>query len=221
VNVASWIELSRRVHKSAPSLRRIDAIQTPDITAADLEVPVPALDCLQRWEKQYDAAQKKGVELWYYTAWVPQEHYPNRMMDYPLLKTRVLHWLNFTTGATGYLHWGLNQWDVPFDTFAPGDNWIIWPGKTSPRSSIRYETMRAGIEDYEYLKLLEDRAAAAAQRLALKDFDAHAYALTYARRAADSFQTFSRDPQLMLKTRDAIARAIERITHGEPPPAID
>jgi len=219
VNVASWRELSRRVHKAAPSLRRIDAIQTPDING-DLEVMVPALDCLQRWEPQYDAMQKKGSELWYYTAWVPQEHYPNRMMDYPLLKTRMLHWINYTTGATGYLHWGLNQWDVPFDTFAPGDNWIIWPGKDMPRSSIRYEAMRAGIEDYEYLELLEDSSTAAAKRLGMKDFDARAYAMHYAQRVAKSIQGFTRDPQVLLETRDAIARAIEKMRHGEAPPPL-
>ncbi|HEY2843867.1 MAG TPA: DUF4091 domain-containing protein, partial [Bryobacteraceae bacterium] len=202
-----------------PGLRRIDAIQTADLDG-DLEVLVPALDYLQRWEGEYDAMQKKGAELWYYTAWVPQEHYPNRLMDYPLLKTRVLHWINYTTGTTGYLHWGLNQWDVPFDTFAPGDNWIIWPGKNGPRSSIRYEAMRAGIEDYEYLKLLEEKSAQAAQRLGMQGFDAHAYAMAYAQRVAPSIQGFKRNPEALLETRDAVARAIEKLELGEAPPAM-
>jgi hypothetical protein len=149
--------------------------------------------------------QKTGAELWYYTAWVPQEHYPNRLMDYPLLKTRVLHWINYTTGATGYLHWGLNQWDVPFDTFAPGDNWIIWPGKAGPRSSIRYEAMRAGLEDYELLKLLESRAG--------RDV-----AMQYAHRVAKSIQGFDRDPRTMLETRDAIAQRIEKLEQATPHP---
>src|SRR5947207_15200588 len=43
VNFESWRALSRRVHKAAPSLRRIDAIQTPEL-AGDLEVMVPLLN---------------------------------------------------------------------------------------------------------------------------------------------------------------------------------
>ncbi len=33
----------------------------------------------------------------------------------------------------------------------PGDSHIVYPGKTGPLSSIRFEAMRDGIEDYELL----------------------------------------------------------------------
>ena len=106
------------------------------------------------------------MELWFYTAWVPQGSFPNRLMDYPVIKTRLLHWVNFLYGATGYLHWGYNFWGVPFDQFSPGDNWIVWPGLDGPRSSLRYEAMRQGIEDYEFLMMLVDSTREVARKLA-------------------------------------------------------
>jgi len=210
VNVASWKELSNRVRRAAPELRRIDAIHVPDLSNA-LEVWVPQLNYLEQWLPRFKKAQEQGVELWFYTAWVPQGRYPNRLMDYALIKTRVLHWINYTSGTTGYLHWGWNYWDVPFDQFAPGDNWIVWPGTRAPRSSLRYEAMREGIEDYEYLKILERSAEAAARRFRVHGFDARQFVLMYAQALAPSFQDYSRDPGVLYAVREAIARSIEML----------
>src|SRR6185503_19410508 len=131
---------------------------------------------------------------------------------FPLLKTRVLHWMNYTTNSSGYLHWALNQWNVPFDTFAPGDNWIVWPGENGPRASIRYEAERAGVEDYAYLCLLEERAREAAVRLGEKDFDAHKWVLGFIASAVPNFQDYTREPHELLETRQRVARAIEEFS---------
>lgn len=218
-NLASWKELSRRVKRSAPDLRRIDAVHVPDL-AGSLEVWVPQLNFLEQWMARFKAAQGKSAELWYYTAWVPQGRYPNRLMDYPLIKTRMLHWLNYTSGTTGYLHWGWNFWDVPFDQFAPGDNFIVWPGTSAPRSSLRYEAMREGIEDHEYLCLLEDASRAAARKMGVRDFDAREFTLGYARLLAPTFQDYSRDPTVLYSVRDAIARSIEGLKGRTPVAAV-
>lgn len=208
VNVDSWRELSRRVRRAAPSLRRIDAVHVPDLSG-DLEVWVPQLNYLKDWEGRFRAARQTGVELWYYTAWVPQGHFPNRLMDYALAKTRVLHWLNYLTGTTGYLHWGFNFWDVPFDQFAPGDNFIVWPGKRAPRSSLRYEAMREGIEDYAYLRLLEGAGDAAARRLRVSAPGAgQRLATQFAHLAVRGYEDYDRAGPQLYAARDAIARAI-------------
>ncbi len=215
VNLDSWKELAKRVRKAAPDLRRIDAVHVPDLRG-HLEVWVPQLNFLEQWMQRFVEAQKDGVELWYYTAWVPQGRYPNRLMDYPLIKTRMLHWLNYTTGTTGYLHWGWNFWDVPFDQFAPGDNFIVWPGKQTPRSSLRYEAMREGIEDYEYLRMLEDALLAAARRTGAAKPDARALAMRYAAALAPTPQDFSREPARLYAVRNAVARSIETLRGNVP-----
>ncbi len=218
VNLQSWKALSKRVRKAAPELRRIDAVHVPDLRG-HLETWVPQLNFLEQWMPRFVEAQKDGVELWYYTAWVPQGRYPNRLMDYPLIKTRMLHWLNYTTGTTGYLHWGWNFWDVPFDQFAPGDNFIVWPGKRTPRSSLRYEAMREGIEDYEYLRLLEEALVAAARRAGAAKPDARAFVMKYAAALAPTLQDYSRDPARLYAVRNAVARSIETL-RGPVPVAI-
>jgi len=213
VNVDSWKQLSERVHRLAPNLRRVDAIHVPNLEGY-LEVWVPQLNFLAQWFEQFQQVRGQGAELWFYVAWLPQGQFPNRLIDCPLIKTRVMHWLNHLTDTTGFLHWGYNFWDAPFDEqLAPGDNWIVYPGKDAPRSSLRYEAMREGIEDYEYLCLLEGRAQQAAKRLKLTDFDAKAWAKSYTRLVAPGYTTYTRNPERLYTVRDAVARAIESLQH--------
>jgi len=97
-----------------------------------------------------------------------------------LLKTRLLPWLDFRYGFTGFLHWGGNYWTPKpmLDTqpvinantglLPPGDAFILYPDRAhdSVESSIRLEAMRAGFEDYEMLRALEARDAREAQQIA-------------------------------------------------------
>jgi hypothetical protein len=106
-----------------------------------------------------------GIELWFYTCMYPTGRYPNRFLDFSLLKTRILHWINWRYRLTGYLHWGLNFWtNDPFhqdrirDSLPPGDCWIVYPGPDGPLDSLRWEHMREGIQDFELLWLLDHTA---------------------------------------------------------------
>lgn len=158
INVASWREQSAFAHRYAPKLKRIDAIHVPASEVdGHLEVLVPQLNYLVEWLDGYKEAQKKDSELWFYTAWVPQGKFLNRLLDYPLIKSRLIPWCGFLYGTTGWLHWGLNFWtdkELKDMGFAPGDNWIIYPGRFGPRSSLRWEAMRDGFEDFALLSML-------------------------------------------------------------------
>lgn len=169
VNVASWREQSTFAHRYAPKLKRIDAIHVPATELAGyLEVFVPQLNYLVEWLDTYKEIQRKGLELWFYTAWVPQGKFLNRLLDYPLIKSRLLPWCGFLYGVTGWLHWGLNFWTSELKDmgFAPGDNWILYPGKFGPRSSLRWEAMRDGFEDFALLSMLpREKAMPLVQRI--------------------------------------------------------
>lgn len=159
-NVMAWRKASEFVHRHAPELRRIDAIETTHCWDA-LEIWVPKLDHLATWYDTYGSAQDQGAELWFYTVGIFQKgSLPNKTVDVPLIDSRVLHWLNYRYGLKGYLHWGYNHWtDDPFN--APGkhrgDGWQVYPKKGGLIDSLRWEQMRNGIQDYEYLWMLEDR----------------------------------------------------------------
>jgi hypothetical protein len=144
----------------------------------DLWVPV-----LGRFDDQMDLIEsrlKSGREVWFYTCLFPNERYLNRLIDYPLLKVRLLHWLNFRYGLGGYLHWGWNYWspepmndtqpviNANTELLPPGDAFIVYPDKEkkSVYSSIRFEAMLEGIEDYELLQALKQKDPSEADRLA-------------------------------------------------------
>lgn len=179
-NANSYIAMRDLVRKYAPELKVMEANHTSKLAGAiDLWVPM-----FNFWAESYPfyrERQAKGEEVWFYTCVYPQGEYANRFMELPLVETRLLHWLNFKYGATGYLHWGWNQWSMvggdpfkktisnePNGPFLPaGDCFIVYPGKDGGVvDSIRWETMRDGIADYELLEMLASRDQAKAQELA-------------------------------------------------------
>ncbi len=198
VNVASWREQSARAHRAAPKLKRIDAIHVPPSEIAEhLEVLVPQLNYFEQWLPQFKDAQSRGSELWFYIAWVPQGKFTNRLIDLACIKTRLIHWINFLHGATGYLHWGLNFWtDFKDMGFAPGDNWIIYPGKWGPRSSLRWEAMRDGLEDFAYFHLLAQKSPGRARELL--------------RQVLRSATDYDKDPERLEQVRRLVARELSR-----------
>jgi hypothetical protein len=150
------------MHKYAPDLRRIDAIETTFLLD-EIEIAVPKLDHFAAWNESYKKWQKKGNELWFYTVGIYQGSLlPNKTIDVPLMDCRVMHWLNYKYDAVGYLHWGWNQWDEkenPFENVGMhiGDAWHVYPSKDGVLNSLRWEEMRNGIQDYEYFWMLENK----------------------------------------------------------------
>ncbi len=184
-NVKSYKAMAALARTYAPELKIIEACHTKELTGS-MDIWVPQLNYLHVDFAHYQERQAAGDEVWFYTCVFPQGEYANRFIELPLIKTRLLHWINFKYGVTGYLHWGYNHWtpDSPFThTTRPhggppylpaGDPWIVYPGKDGPLDSIRFEAMRDGIADYELLSMLDKRNAKMAQALARRfilDFD--------------------------------------------------
>ena len=214
-HAASWRRASEFVHKAAPRLRRIDAISSLDYTGA-LEVWVPKLSTFDNWRAAYEA-RRQGNEFWYYICMHPVGNfYPNRFLDYPLACVRVLHWINFSEDLAGYLHWGLDSWrDDPYgppptEKLPPGDTHAIYPGSAGPADSLRWEIQRESIEDYEYLHLLAEKAAALKARLgpAAAWADPRRRAVELARRVVPALSACEFDPGRIAAARRAAADEI-------------
>jgi len=178
MNVGTYRAMADMIRRHAPELRVIEACHAKDLVGA-VRIWVPQLNFFHEDYAHYHQRQQAGDELWFYTCLGPQGEYANRFIEQPLIKTRLLHWINFKYGATGYLHWGYNHWGnhdpyrqlaIPWDGGAQhlpaGDAWIVYPGKEGPLDSIRFEAMRDGVVDYELLSRLAERDPAAAKRLA-------------------------------------------------------
>ena len=103
-----------------------------------------------------------------YTSSFPlNDNYLNRMIDHPVWHMEMLGWFCYKHGATGYLHWGMNQWNTWTRDYLPypdypgemmwdnslGDGSCVYPDKDnlSIRSSIRIEALREASELLSYL----------------------------------------------------------------------
>jgi hypothetical protein len=159
-NALSYREASAYVHKYAPDLIRFNALESTYVID-ELETAVPKLDHFATWYDSFRKWQLKGNELWFYTVGIYQGSlFPNKTIDVPLMDCRLMHWLNYKYDATGYLHWGWNQWgdENPFQEVGMhiGDAWHVYPAKDGVLNSLRWEEMRNGIQDYEYFWMLEN-----------------------------------------------------------------
>ena len=157
-----------------PSLKVMEAVQTTKLTGV-MDVWVPQLNT---WHVDYDFFRSRaeaGDEVWFYTCCYPRGEYPNRFIEQPLLKVRMLYWLAYKYGAAGYLHWGFNYWTGdPFRTadrpgtgtvLPGGDAWIVYPGYHRFERSVRFDAARDGIEDHTLLTMLARKNPAAAKSL--------------------------------------------------------
>lgn len=88
-------------------------------------------------------------------------------MDLPLTVSRLLLWMGARYQLSGFLHWSFNYYiggDIWNRTCCPrkgsqlpaGDAHIVYPGPHGPWISMRYEAQRAGAEEYELFRLLEE-----------------------------------------------------------------
>jgi hypothetical protein len=159
------------VRKFLPGVPLIDALGEPELDGA-VDIWVPLNESYEKGREAFEAHRRRGDTIWFYTCCGPSGFYLNRFIDTELLRTRLLHWGNWRYRLDGYLHWGLNQIIAEQDPFEntcpphgpykefhlpPGDSHIIYPGKDGPWSSVRFEAMGAGIEDYELLRIVAAR----------------------------------------------------------------
>lgn len=205
-NAKAWMELSAYMHKYAPDIRRLDAIETTFLLD-QIDVAVPKLDHFAAWNDIYRDWHNKGNELWFYTVGIYQGSLlPNKTIDVPLIDCRLIHWLNYKYDASGYLHWGWNQWNEdPFKEVGMhvGDAWHVYPSRDGVLNSLRWEEMRNGIQDYEYFRMLEDRIRSLKDSLGA-DFswiDPSKRAKEIAGNVVKTFADRSEDPEVLYKTK--------------------
>jgi len=216
----SYAALVERVHTVAPSIRCVEAVETEFL--GKLDIYVPKLSHLNLWHEQFERVQREGAELWFYTCCHPVGRYPNRFLDQSLLKVRVLHWINYLYDLDGYLHWGLNHFagDNPYTQegiskgLPLGDRAIAYPGTNRLLGSLRFSTMRDGLQDYEYLWVLEKELSRIKQKIGKEAswLNPRQRPLELCRRVVWSFYEYTRDPGSLLDTRGAVAREIEALS---------
>lgn len=86
--------------------------------------------------------------------------HPNTLTYSPAVEAQLIPWLALKYKTDGYLRWAYNNWtsdtfNKPVFLHSQGDDYYVYPGKNGPISSIRWELLKEGIEDYELYRLRE------------------------------------------------------------------
>lgn len=121
--------------------------------------------------------QAAGDKVWWYGCMMPTNPYPTYHIDDNLVGSRILNYMMMDYGIDGNLYWSVNiyaaydkalrsyvyrdQWTNPMAyPGINGDGYLVYPGTkygvNGPIPTIRLESIRDGIEDYEALYLLKN-----------------------------------------------------------------
>ena len=180
-----------------------------------------------------------GDEVWSCLCCWPASR-PNLFVDYPAMDARIVGLLSWKLGLQGFEYWSAHNWWRSLESMGGklyvdqvmsawnansyaeinGDGYLMYPGPNQTLlSSIRFEALRDGFEDYEYLALLRERLDALQASGQWDNFIAQMLPLL---EISDNIcmtdLTFTDDPYLLLDYRGQIAEAIER-ANAIPEPA--
>ncbi len=159
----------------------------------------------------------QGGEVWGYVNHAPPRPYANLFIDFAAIEHRALFWQLWALGFKGFRYPVINGADPEGDPYrqllditpAQGNGFLVYPSMAGPVNSIRWEVMRDGIEDYDYLVLFAERTKA------LEKMGGHAELLARCQAAANlnailpNLTGFSRDPNVFLQKRAELAQLIE------------
>ena len=121
-----------------------------------------------------ESRKKSGLKTTYYVAcMIPR---PNNFTFSPPSESCYEGWYASAMGFDGFLRWAYNSWpenpivDSRYIRWPGGDTFLVYPDALS---SIRFERLREGIQDYEKIRILRNElaensspeAAAALERL--------------------------------------------------------
>ena len=131
-------------------------------------------------EKLQAAFSGENEELWWYGCVQPDTPYPNYHIDSPMLDKRTVSWMQYDYEIDGNLYFMVNlnamdgnplyvmkpidEWEIPDRSYlgdVNGDGWLVYPGRKygvdGPIGTVRLDALRDGLEEYEYLKLLDEK----------------------------------------------------------------
>ena len=119
--------------------------------------------------------------------------------------------------ADGLLYWNTTNWRQgnPWekaDTYrgANGDGSLFYPGPVGPLPSIRLEILRDGVDDYDYLVILEKLLKAHKGKIPEK-LRSEAGKLLNIKAICGDLRNYSRDSEAYLKRREAIGNMIDKL----------
>ena len=145
------------LRKYAPELRVVSAVNHPSGLTEDVHDLSPVINHpLDR--ALLDRRRQAGRKTTFYVCCSPAA--PNTFTHSPPAEAAWLPLFSAAQGYDGFLRWAYNSWvenplvSTDFVTWPSGDCFLVYPGN---RSSVRFERLRDGIEEYEKIRVLRAR----------------------------------------------------------------
>jgi len=187
-------------------------------------------------------SQAKGERFFWYDAAGPMLPYPNVQCEEPLIASRAVFWMTWKYGVTGFEYYCYSIWshnlpgkdgkrwpEKPFSSWGwgdtNGDGMLYYPGPDGAFSSVRFENIRDGIEDWESHLVLRDYKEAV--EAAVKANPALAGRAEGLLRRADALlkvpeevckdlKTWTWEPNVLLKARRDVGETIDALAELVP-----
>lgn len=187
-------------------------------SAVDIWVVLPEM-----YDKHASAvaqALARGDEVWSYNTLVQDAYSPKWEIDFAPVNFRIQPgFISQSLGLTGLLYWRVDMWPAnPWNnvnnagTFSannyPGEGMLVYPGASlgirGVAPSMRLKWIRDGVEDYEYVALLN--------KAGYGD-----WALQIARRVGPDWTHWTRDPNALESARRALGQKLDSLASGNDP----
>jgi hypothetical protein len=174
---------------------------------------------LSEFDPAYAATrQALGDEVWWYFLYgdLPP-HFNPITIDHPGIETRIAHWAAWKYRVRGFAYysvtgWGSNPYEEPraAGTNQNGDGFLLYPPENGELvTSIRWELLREGEEDFEYLLRAAGGVMPQTPGVAA-GCDASVAS------AVSSPTSFTRDASALAHMRDELGRYLEGQVNGCP-----
>jgi hypothetical protein len=216
---ATAVHRADLVHQADPALRVMETttihkdligkidIWDPNVTEFDnTYFPPPSA---------YAARQKAGDKVWFYhsnSSLSSGGPWPNFFVDAGMNDARIFGWLAWRYKLDGFLYYSTtlnyqrtpNPWTNVWNFGDNGDGVLFYPGRVSliggkhdiPCDSIRLKEVRAALQDYEYMVLLQKMGQGS-------------FADALARKVASKMNVYTQDGETLLKARAEMAARLQ------------
>ncbi|KMT22094.1 DUF4091 domain-containing protein [Clostridium cylindrosporum] len=137
----------------------------PDSGITDSSIFLPMIgERFEKFEEVRESILGKEDSITWFVCCYPQR--PNQFIASPPLESRLVGHITYMLKASGFLRWNYclytedvyNNPSYKYPSWVAGDTFFVYPGSNmKPVSSIRWENMKMGIEEYTLMKMLEDK----------------------------------------------------------------
>ena len=180
---------------------------------------------MQQYHRQQgDARKKDGKEMWWAICIWPDEK-PNLFLTSPLSEARMIGWISYFYGIDGFEYWDMNSWTQdwkkgsgqkapsdeswmknesgyllsqwPYPHTRAGDGYLVYPGNNmTALNSLRFESLRDGLEEHEMMTALTKNGKAEAVRELLNS-------------QIKNVHVFNDDPERMIGIRNQLLQLLK------------